>query len=322
MKLSLSKFLQMRLNNVLFRFLPFSLSRWYIAWLGRLYYLVNWRERVQISMTIREVFPRGRSPGKCQKKIKGMFQGIFDHYHEKLFVGYSNFPKLLDFFRTQVRFRGEEELRETLAAGNGALLVTGHFGAVELLPGTLAVNGFPTTMICRFQTSRLRETLRRRAGWIGLQLIDADQGNSFLHAVKALKAGRILITECDEFDEWRPDPEGRTSFLNRQLPADRALELLRKRSGAPAVTVMVVRDQGQRYTCHFTWLGNGAAPLNIPFSQQCLSILEASVKAHPQHWYQWKKFGKIIQIEPRGEHDRPKSGYLAPELGLSVPHQA
>jgi lauroyl/myristoyl acyltransferase len=321
-KQTLSKFLQMKFNNFLFRFLPFFLTRWYIACMGRFYYLLNWRDKALIAKTIRHVLRGRMSTEEAQQKTKGAFGGIFDHYHEKLFVGYSNFPKLLDFFRTQVRFQGEEKLKETLAAGKGAILVTGHFGAVELLPGTLAVHGFPTSMICRFQTNRLRDSLGRRAGWIGLHLIDADQENSFFAAVKALKAGRILITECDEFDEWRADPNQGASFLDRRLTGDRTLDILSKRSGAPVVAAMVKRDGGQEYTCHLTALDNGAAPVNMSISQRCLNILEASVKAHPEQWYQWKKFGKLINIDPGVRHARPKAGYLAPEIGFSLPDQA
>jgi Kdo2-lipid IVA lauroyltransferase/acyltransferase len=321
-KLTLSKFLQLKFNNFLFRFLPFFLSRWYIACMGRLYYLVNRRDKALIAKTIRQVLHGRMSSEEVHQKTKGAFAGIFDHYHEKLFVGYSKFTKLLDFFRTQVGFQGEEKLKETLAAGKGAILVTGHFGAVELLPGTLAVHGFPTTMICRFQTNRLREALGRRAGWIGLQLIDADQENSFFSAVKALKAGRILITECDEFDEWRTDPNQGSSFLDRRLTGDRTLDILSKRSGAPVVTAMVQRDGGQQYTCHLTALDNGAAPVNMSISQRCLNILDASVMAHPEQWYQWKKFGKLINIKTGGVHDRSQAGYLAPQIGISLPDQA
>ena len=157
--LSLSKFLQMRLNSFLFRFLPFSVSRWYVMVLGRLYYFLNWREKTLIRKTIQHVFKRKIPAPVLKKKIKAAFTGIFDHYHEKLFVGYSNFPRLLKFLKSQVRFAGEEHLQAALEDGKGVILVTGHFGAVEFLPGALAMNGYPTSMICRFQTNRLRESL-------------------------------------------------------------------------------------------------------------------------------------------------------------------
>jgi Kdo2-lipid IVA lauroyltransferase/acyltransferase len=321
-KLSLSKFLQMRLNSFLFRFLPFSISRFYIKVLGRLYYLLNWSEKTLIRKTIQHVLGTQTPAASLKKKVKGAFKGIFDHYHEKLFVGYSHFPRLLDFLRSQVKFAGAESLQAALQDGNGVILVTGHFGAVEFLPGALALNGYPTSMICRFQTTRLRESMGRRAEAVGLHLIDADEGNIILSAMKALKQGRILITECDEFDEWRPDPHRDSYFLNCRLPSDRTLELLRKRSGAQIITALVQRDGNQEYTCNLTPVGNGASPVNLTVHEQCLSVLERTVENHPEQWYQWKKFGKMIKSHFEVEHDRQEAGYLAPEIGLSVPDQA
>jgi lauroyl/myristoyl acyltransferase len=209
-----------------------------------------------------------------------------------------------------------------LQDGKGVILVTGHFGAVEFLPGALALNGYPTSMICRFQTTRLRESMGQRAEAVGLHLIDADEGNIILSAMKALKAGRILITECDEFDEWRPDPHRDSYFLNCRLPSDRTLELLRKRSGAQVITALVQRQGNKRYTCNLTPVGNGASPTHPPIHEQCLSVLERTVEDFPEQWYQWKKFGKLIKSHVEVEYDRQETGYLAPEIGLSLADQA
>jgi lauroyl/myristoyl acyltransferase len=322
-KQSLSRFLQLKLNVFLIRFLPFSISRWYIATLGKLYYLLNWQEKKLIRSTISHVF-KGRLPARALKvKIREAFQGIFDHYHEKLFVGYSNYHNLLGFLRKRIHFQSEEVLQEALARGKGVILVTGHYGAVELLPGALAVNDYPAAMICRFQTNRLRVTMSQRAQGVGLDLIDADEGNIILAAMKALKQGRILITECDEFDEWRPDPNRDSSFLNCKLTSDRTLELLQKRSGAPVVSALVQREGKKTYTCNLAPVPvPGSSPVNIPLSEQCLKVLETSVAAHPEQWYQWKKFGKMVQPQFEVRHDRQQSGYLAPEVSVSVPDQA
>ena len=320
--LSLSKFMQTKLNSFLFRYLPFSVSRCYVRVLGKLYYLLCWAERTLIRNTIKHVFGRKIAAPVLNKKIKAAFKGIFDHYHEKLFVGYSNFPRLLKFLQSQVSFAGAENLQEALQDGKGVILVTGHFGAVEFLPGALALNGYPTSMICRFQTTRLRESMGQRAEAVGLHLIDADEGNIILSAMKALKDGRILITECDEFDEWRPDPHRDSYFLNCRLPSDRTLELLRKRSGAQVITALMQREGKKRYTCNLTPVGNGASPTFPPIHEQCLSVLERTVEDLPEQWYQWKKFGKMIKSRFEVEYDRQEVGYLAPEIGFSVPDQA
>ena len=316
--LNLSKFCQAKFNVFLFRFLPFWVSRWYLSQIGKLYYFFKAREKNLIRATIRHIFGADLEPHSLQSLIKDAFQGIIDHYHEKLFVAYSNFPRLLKFLRNRIKLNGTEELESILAQGRGMILVTGHYGAVEFLPGALAVRGYPTTMICRFQTNRLRKSLHERAEAVGLQLVDPEDGNVFVAAIKALRSGRILITECDEFDEWRPAPGNTVTFLNSRLTADKTLDILQKRSGAPVVTALMQRNGRKKYTLNLTPV------LNTPLESEaagkaCLKVLETSIQADPAHWYQWKKFGQMLDLQPEAIHDHQESGHMAPELQVPVP---
>jgi len=322
LSLSVSKFFQLKFNCYLLRFLPFFISRWYIIFIGKLYYLFNKKESNLIRQTIKRVLNRKNDPWIIKVKIKDTFKGIFDHYHEKLFIAYSHFPRLLRFLHNQIRLVGAEALDKALQTGQGVILVTGHYGAVEMLPGALAVKGYPTAMICRFQTSRLRQSLNARAERVGLELIDADEGNILLSALRVLKQGRILITECDEFDEWRDDHNRSTYFLNTRLPYDRSLDLLRKRTGASVVTALVHREGKRRYAMNLRLVANGASGNPPSVSQECLAILEQAIDTNPEQWYQWKKLGKIIKSRLEAEHDHQESGYLAPKVGISLPDQA
>ena len=96
--LSLSKFMQMKLNSFLFRYLPFSVSRCYVRLLGKLYYLLCWAEKTLIRKTIKHVFGRKIPAPILNKKIKAAFKGIFDHYHEKMFVGLFPLPETAEVF--------------------------------------------------------------------------------------------------------------------------------------------------------------------------------------------------------------------------------
>lgn len=319
---SLSKFCQARGNIFLFRLLPFRLSRWYLGLLGTIYFWCNAKERRLIRRTAHHVLGRDSGRGRSRKLLRRIFQGIIDHYHEKLFLAYSNFPRLLRFLDRRISLDGEAELTSALAQGKGVILVTGHFGAVEFLPGCLAVKGYPVSMICRFQTNHLKETLFQRAQAVGMDIIDATSGNVFLAAVKALKAGRILITEADEFDEWRPQEHGQVTFLHSRLPGDKTLELLKKRSGAPVVMGLVHRLGGRRYTLRLTPVAEAGTAEAAQVSPRCLAILEKAVLAEPPLWYQWKKFGAMIAAELEAAHDHREAGYLAPEVAVSVPLQA
>jgi KDO2-lipid IV(A) lauroyltransferase len=316
--LNLSKFCQAKVNVFLFRFLPFWISRWYLSQMGKLYYFFKAREKALIQATIKHIFGADLEPRSLRTLIGDAFQGIIDHYHEKLFVAYSNFPRLLKFLRNRIKLNGKEELEAILAQGRGIILVTGHYGAVEFLPGALSVRGCPTTMICRFQTNRLRESLHQRAEAVGLQLVDPEDGNVFVAAIKALKSGRILITECDEFDEWRPAAGSRVTFLNNHLTGDKTLDILRKRSGAPVVTALMQRNGRKKYTLNLTPVLDN--PLEGEAAgKACLKVLEDSIQASPAHWYQWKKFGQMLDLTPEAVHDHQERGNMAPELQVPVP---
>jgi len=308
LRLNLSRFLQMRLNSWLIRFFPFFLSRYYLIYLGRLYYFFNLKEKKLIERTIAFVLGKGKSPAELRRVTRETFKGIFDHYHEKLYLAYTPFKRIKKFFQKRMHFAGEETLQQALKAGKGAILVTGHFGAVEFLPAALAVKGYKVAIICRFQTSRLRDTLVERASQVDMEIIDADKGNCLLAALKALKQGRIIITEADEFDEWKAKDNHQVSFLGARLDYDRSLDILTKRSGAPVVSALVSRT-GKDYTLNLRAVTH-QTPAEARIGEICLSHLEEMLEYLPTQWYQWKKFGQMIK--PYLEELNP-----APELSLA-----
>jgi lauroyl/myristoyl acyltransferase len=296
--LNLSKFFQMRLNSWLIRFLPFFMSRFYLIALGRLYYFFNRKEKYLIEKTITFVLGSSLSASELRRAVRKTFQGIFDHYHEKLYLAYAPFHKIKKFFAKRMRFDGENALQEALALGKGAILATGHFGAVEFLPVALAFQGYKVAMICRFQTSRLRDSLVERAKQVDMEIIDSEKGNCLLAALKALKQGRIIITESDEFDEWKSKDNYQVSFLGAQLDYDRTLDILSKRSGSPVISALVSRT-GKDYTLHLTPVSL-QRPTEFKVGEKCLEILEEMCESLPTQWYQWKKFGKIIKPQMEG----------------------
>jgi hypothetical protein len=97
---------------------------------------------------------------------------------------------------------------------------------------------------------------------------------------------------------------------------------LQKRSGAQVIKALVERQGKKRYTCNLTPVGNGASPVFPPIHEQCLNVLEKPVAEFPEQWYQWKKFGKLVKSHFEAKYDRQEAGYLAPEIGFSLPDQA
>ncbi len=107
---SLSKFCQARVNVMLFRCLPFRVSRVYLLLIGKIYFFFKRREKNLICQTIRYVLGRSHPGKSLNTVVRRTFRGIIDHYHEKLFVAYSNFRRLLRFLDERIELEGEEEL--------------------------------------------------------------------------------------------------------------------------------------------------------------------------------------------------------------------
>ena len=211
-------------------------------------------------------------------------------------MAYSRFKRTCLFLNKHVYIEGREVLDKALAEGRGAILVTGHYGAVEFLPLSLALNGYTVTMICRFKTEKLKRSLEQRSIGVPVTLVDVDQSRGVMfEALKALKSNQIIITECDEFEEWRPSKSQRNRFLGLDVPSDRTLDLLQRRSKAPVVMGLVQRQAGGRYRLGLHSLNDtDCAQKKTSIAQNALSILERYILEAPHQWYQWKEAGYIL----------------------------
>lgn len=285
--LNLSRFCQLGLNRMLVARLPYPWSRAYLRRVGRLYHRWHQEEAELIRRTAAMVLTP-MEPTVYDR----IFTGIYDHYLEKLFVAYAPLVKLAALFRDRLRLPSMEELEQARQAGRGVILVTGHFGAVEFLPAALQLQGLPTAIIVRPQTQKLAASFRERAALIDLSLIYPETGQVFSAALQALRAGRILITEGDEFREWRPDHSRRLSFLGCSLTPDRTLEVLRQRSGAPVFGALLARDPADHYQLHLKRLApEGGSTVGELF----LAWLAQAIQRAPEQWYQWAGFGRYLR---------------------------
>ncbi|MFP3870224.1 MAG: lysophospholipid acyltransferase family protein [Syntrophobacteria bacterium] len=295
-RVGLSRFLQWRFNSTMMRWLPLRAGRAYLGVMGRIYYFINRKEKQQITENISAVIRKLPARKPTDLVIRQTFQGIFAHYHEKLFTGYCHYKKLCCFLRRYVELENQHLLDEALRRGRGVILVTGHFGGVEFLPSTLALRGYPVTMVVRFKTERLKRTLNRRAQRAGITLLDANEGEGVVFkALEALRSGRILITECDEFKAWRPQRGRATTFLGHSSPLDRTLNLLQRRSRSPVVMGMVCRGNGKRYSLKLCSLDRGGEQCEADtVGERALHVLERFIYLAPHQWYQWKDLRIIL----------------------------
>ena len=307
-RVSLSRFLQWRFNTLLIRYIPRSMGQLYLSLLGRVYFFFNRREKEQIQTNLSAVVRRLPTKVVLNQAIQRTFKGIIAHYYEKLFIAYVHFGKVCDFLQKNVRLEGQELLEEALSQGKGLILVTGHFGAVEFLPLTLALKGYEVTMVVRFKTERLKRALMHRTQYVPITLLDANNGERVLfRALKALRANQILITECDEFDTWRPHRYRQARFLGCSCPLDRTLEMLQRRYDSPVLMGLVQREGRDSFGLKIQSLrGIRQVSEVVSVSQRALQLLQHYIYLFPEQWYQWKQvrtaLGNQIFEETRPIH--------------------
>jgi len=325
-KIGLSRFLQWRINTYIVRFFPLALSQAYLCFLGCIYYALNKGERKVIENTIAAIFKGRCHPKEIKRTTELAIKGIFTHYHEKLLMAYANYKWLRSFVFKNIRLSNQELLDAALKKGRGVILVTGHFGAVEFMPLTLALHNYPLTMIVRFKTRRLKKALLERARPCGVRLLDAGTENITFAALRTLKENRILLTECDEFEAWRPHKDRSTEFLGVTSPADRSLDALQKKYQSPVIFVLLKRGWNGTYIMEFHDVAEDKeTKQGFSIAERALPILGNYIYTYPEQWYQWKQAGLFLRPLLQGvmgETDEVKgTGHLSSPHPVFVPGQ-
>jgi len=278
--------MQSRLNVLLVRCLPVEASRFWSRLAGLLFFSLHRRHKKIIQDTAIRVLKKKKgsiSPGSAFKIIIG----TIDHYHEKLVAAYFDLERIHHFIHKRIAVNNDHLIRSALKQNQGLILVTAHFGGVELIPETLAFGDFPLALLVKFKTQRLKTFTQKRAAIFHTRIIDAESQNVFAQLTQALKENRILFTQCDEFRKWKPSRSQTIRFLGSDLPVDRTLDILHSRTKAPVVLALMVRHPKNTYTLNVHRIRTLARD---SVSRQCLSILEKYIYDHPQAWYQWQDF--------------------------------
>ncbi|MBW2193641.1 MAG: lysophospholipid acyltransferase family protein [Deltaproteobacteria bacterium] len=324
MKINLSSFLQWRFNIFLCKALGWRITFSYMNFLGKLYFFFNKKEKWKIEKSIETVFMGRKNRSEIRSVTRYVFRGILSHYHEKIFNAYSTAETLRAFFETHAESKGMDAIEQGLSRGKGVLLLSGHYGGVEFIPIFLGAKNYPVTIVAKFKTDDLRNRTLQQAEKFSINIIDAYHTPNIIRAIfKDLRENRIVITLCDEIDEWRPCRQNRIRFLGKQIQMDRTINLLSKRCGAAVVFGVMHRDFGHRYTFIATSLEEMAKRFqrsqDMSIGAVVLKCMEDYIYKHPEGWYQWKKYPALNMFSPAGNDITMPSAspLLKPSLGTA-----
>jgi KDO2-lipid IV(A) lauroyltransferase len=253
---------------------------------GSLFFAFNHRERMRIEASVNDLLGPGERAEATKKKV---FGHILEHYFEKLLVANRSRDFINTFVQTRVAARGLECLDAALARGNGAIAVTAHWGAVELIPPFLSQRGYPVSIVLEARTTRLRRALERLTLGTDVELIIASRGDRVLERIfGALSRGRVLVTQVDEVDSWRRRLSRTIRLFGKSLFFDHSLDFIAKRSGAASVGIFCRREKGLRY--QLSCEGLALDPVIEDVALKAMKLWERRTIEEPEQWYQWNKW--------------------------------
>ncbi|MEW5909104.1 MAG: hypothetical protein AB1659_04825, partial [Thermodesulfobacteriota bacterium] len=293
--MSLSSFLQSKFNLWVFKKLGWKFTYFYIFILGRCYFFFKRKERNTIRKAVKSVFEGQKSKKEIRKTVREVYKGIIAHYFEKLFNAYSTSNTLKAFYDTHVDCPNLDLIRQELSKGKGALLITGHYGGVELIPGYLGIHHLPVSIIAKFKTQHLREQLMQKAPEFSTHIIDPSQTPNVISEIcSCLKENRIVITQCDEIEEWRPSNKEKMVFLGKLIWMDKTMNLLIRRTKTSVLFGLMQRSREKGYEFVLNSMEDMTHSLrmraNSSEGEVLLAALEHYIYSRPEEWYQWKKY--------------------------------
>ncbi len=244
------EYLGYRLAVGLLRLVPEGLALRFGEGMGWVVGVVLGVRRRVVREHLRQAFP-GRGEGWRRRVARASFRHVGREAVATFRLGGMGPEEILR--RTEME--GLEALEAVLAAGKGAIVVTGHFGNWEIGGAAIAARGIPLEAVAQRQRNPLfdADLVRNREG-LGITVI--DRGEAPRRVLRALREGRVVGIVGDQ--NLRRGGVF-VDFFGRKASTAKGVAVFALRTGCPIFLGAARREPGlpQRYRVtlekvHFT----------------------------------------------------------------------
>lgn len=274
--------------SAIMRLLPLQIVLWKGKMLGLLFfYIIPIRKSVTIK-NISETFPE-----VSQAKVREIAKNTYIQFGQSI-TEFMRHPKLTPSeLNERITFVNEALFQEAQNGGNGAILLSGHFGNWELMAAAIRAKGYPLMAIAREQRNNLIDkVINSNRSAIGITTIPL--GMALRGILKSLRDGNFIamLGDQDAHDEGVF-----VDFLGRPSSTAPGPAMFSLKTGAPIIFGSCVRGCKGKHTVYLEKVKSddliGVNEENIRIlTQRHATIFEKSVSKWPDHWFwmhkRWK----------------------------------
>lgn len=236
--------------------------------------------RAEVLDTLQRCFPE-KSAAECRAVADGMYENLGQTIMETL-----RFDTLdREWVERHVDLQGIAIVREALARGKGAIMLTAHIGNFQLPAMIAGFFGIPITSITKtFKPAALNEHWRRVRDRFGVK--SAERRGSFRACLAALKSNRMLGFILDQ--NMKRNEGIFVDFFGRPACTTPGLALLSVVSGSPVIPAFTFRRPDGSYRIDVL-PALAPPPDREPetirrATQEYTAIIESVIRRHPEQW--------------------------------------
>lgn len=261
--------------------IPTRLGYGLFARIGDLFYLLDQRGRAVVENHMRHVLGSDTPPAIVAEKVRTVFQMQAYNY--------------FDLFRLPAMTREEIEartvvhnwdyLQQALDEGNGVIVVSAHFGNVDVLLQIVGLRGVECTLLVeRLEPERLFEYVVRLRGRFAGTLVPV--GSPLKPVFRALRRGEVVPLVLDR------DVTGSSvavKFFGAEGMLPDGYAKLSRHTGAPIVVAFGLRLPDHHLAVRLTpplapvQTADRAADVKA-IMRQVLDAAEYYISQHPEQW--------------------------------------
>ena len=274
----------------LLRSLPRGTAIKTMRFLGSLAFRLAKKEREKTIRHLTWAFGDEKSPQEIESLARQVFRNLSTAAADAI-----RLPVIIrEGINNLVSIQGIEHLQNSLAKGNGAIWLTGHFGNWELLGAYLAQNGLPLKVIGRTAYDQRLDKMivdgRNQAGYSNIA-----RGKGTREIIRSLRDGCAIGMLIDQ----DTNVEGVfVNFFGRPAHTATGPVVLAQKFGAPIASVFMrlCPDSTYHIECgeEIVLQNTGDEDVDlIANTQKCSDVYERMIRRYPDQWVwmheRWKK---------------------------------